>query len=357
MRTRSNPLPRLLVPGAAVCFSLGLLACGSADPGTGSTGDPTPEPSNTDGFPKDKLPAEVVPDLPLVAPQSDLDIPVFSGIVDVGPGEDVTFCTFSDVILDEPTIFGESFGAQSPQGHHAIFQYVTTAQEPGTGACSTEDMGPSILLGGTGGKTVRDTPTLPVNFGVEVPAGAQLVMNHHWINTSDETVHGQAMMLARRLERGGDTVLAGNMIMLGLDWEIPAQAPYSYSTQCTFQKDVDYVMALGHMHEYGDNVRVDVTRAEGPTDTIIDREWTADQATGASGQEIYSLDDPMQIHAGDTVKLTCNWNNTTASAIQFPREMCIFFGYTVNENYFCANGTWLDAESAKSASQDVVNNL
>jgi hypothetical protein len=327
-----------------------LTACGSSASTTPQeTGSGSKGATATDGaplFPKSALPKDLLATLPLVAPTSDLDTPVFSGIVDVGPGEDVTFCTFTDVILDEATIFAESYGAESPFGHHAILQYTNTPQDPHTGDCGTMDG--QMLLGGSGGKNVADTPTLPKNFGVEVPAGTQLVINHHWINTSDQTVQGQAMMLARKLPRGGDTVLAGSLPMLGLGWEIPAADKLTYSTECTFPEDVSYVLALGHMHEYGQHVSVDVKRTDGTTDSLIDQAWSADSGTTAGGK-IFTLDDPYEIKKGDTVRLTCDWANPTAAPIGFPREMCIFFGYTIGSSFVCANGTWLSPQAAQAA--------
>src|SRR5690349_5691760 len=106
------------IPLALRCLALApfftVVGCGSPD-ATESSSDGVPP-----GFTKDQLPKVLLPDLPLVAPKSDLDVPLFSDIVDVGPGEDVTFCTFTKLIVDKDTVFGESFGAQSPQGHHAI---------------------------------------------------------------------------------------------------------------------------------------------------------------------------------------------------------------------------------------------
>jgi hypothetical protein len=349
---------------ASLCALLSTVACGSSD--DGSTTDPVKDPpsnnddktSQTANFPEEMLPDELVPDLPLVAPKSELEIPIFTQPVDIEPGADVTFCTYSNVILEEDTIFAESYGAQSPMGHHAILQYTRTPVEPGTGPCGEGDMSSDILLGGTGGKTVKDTGDLPANFGIEVPAGAQLVMNHHWINTSDKAVRGQSMMLARKLERGGDTVLAGNMIMIGFGWEIPAQSKQTYATECEVQSDVSLVMALGHMHEYGSKVTIDVAKPTGEVASMIDRVWTADEATGASGQEIYSIEEPYMLNKGDKVTLTCNWENTTDSALAFPREMCVFFGYTVGSSNFCFNGTWMDGDAAKAAGLDeVVDNL
>lgn len=332
---------------------LSLAACSSsAEPKKEVAGD-----ESTSTFPKELLPKDVLSDLPLVAPTSDLDIPVFSGIVDVGPGDDVTFCTWTPVVLDQDTIFAESFGAESPQGHHAILQYVTAPQDPHTGECGAMDG--QMLLGGTGGKGVANTPTLPTNFGVKVPAGTQLVINHHWINTSDEPVKGQAMMLARRLADGGDTVLAGSFPMLGVGWEIPAKDQLVFSTECTYTEDVSYVLALGHMHEYGKHVNVDVKRTNGTVESLIDEAWSRDSGTTAGGK-IFTLEDPYLIHKGDTVTLTCNWENTTTDVVGFPREMCIFFGYTIGTNAFCANGTWLTPDQATAAGMgttDIASHL
>lgn len=353
------PIPSLAPPArTSLVALLPLLATAACGGGESSESQSGGEPAGRADFPAELLPAELVPDLPLVAPESDLDVPVFSDIVDVAPGEDVTYCTFTDVVLGEATIFRQSFGAQSPQGHHSILQYTTTPLEPGTHPCGDADMGSTFLLGGTGGKGVADEQTYPPNFGVEVPAGAQLVINHHWLNTSDAAVRGQAMMLARELPRGGDTVLAGNMILFASGWEIPARGEKSHSVSCTYQEDVDYVNALGHMHEYGTHVSIEIERAAGGTEAVIDADWTADMATGASGQIIYSLDDPLRIKKGDTVHLTCDWANDTDEALGFPREMCLFFGNTIGQNYFCFNDTWMTSGAAQGAgSQEVINAL
>jgi hypothetical protein len=267
------------------------------------------------------------------------------------------------VIVDEPTIFGESFGSQSPQGHHAILQYTETPEAPGTRPCGSEGEGGGMngmLLGGTGGKSIADQEYLPPNFGVQIPAGSQLVINHHWINASTEAVRGQSMMLARRLEEGGDTVLAGNLPMVGVGWEIPAMGSLEYTTECTFEEDVPYVLALGHMHEYGRHVTIDVTRTDGSVESLIDQEWDVELATTSSGRKVFSLEDPFMIHAGDKVSLTCSWDNTTEEAVGFPREMCIFFGFTIGESYVCGNGYWLSPEEAAAAgmgSGEIVSHL
>jgi hypothetical protein len=119
---------------AGLGVSLSVAACGGTE-GSSSGPDETEGVARTAGFTEAQLPGELVDDLPLVAPRSERDIPIFSDPVDIAPGSDVTFCTVSDVILEEATIFGQSFGAQSPQGHHSILVFTTTPQEPGTRPC------------------------------------------------------------------------------------------------------------------------------------------------------------------------------------------------------------------------------
>lgn len=338
----------------AMVSLLATAACGSSG---GDSPDGNKQPAENSEFPREMLPAKLAPDLPLVAPKNDLEIPLFTDIVDIEPGDDVTFCTFTDYIVQEPTIFGETFGAQSPMGHHGILQYVSEPKEPHTGSCSGMD-GP-IMLGGTAGKDVANSAKLPVNYGVEVPAGAQLVINHHWINTSEEVVSGQTMVLARQLPTGGDTVKAGSLPMIGLGWEIPAQGKLEYTSECTYQEDVKYVIALGHMHEWGKHISIEIERAGGDIEPLISEDWTPEAATTAGGGNIWSLEDPYVIRKGDTVRLTCQWENTTNEAVGFPREMCIFFGNTIDSNYFCANGNWFSGDIARQngMAQEIIDHL
>ncbi|HMJ12929.1 MAG TPA: hypothetical protein VK524_16015 [Polyangiaceae bacterium] len=335
---------------SAAAFSVS--ACGSSE--DSERGEGSAKVTAAD-FPRDSLPGELVADLPLIAPK-DSDFPVFSDPIDVLPGEDRTYCTFTNVILKEPTIFGESFGAQSPMGHHAILVYTTQPQEPHTGPCGGMDG--EQLLGGTGGKSVSDTASLPTNYGVEVPAGAQLVINHHWINTGREPVRGQSLMIARTLKSGGETVKAGSLAMVSIGWELPPQSPFESTTECTFQEDVPFVIALGHMHEWGSRVKIEVERAGSATDTLIDAAWSVEAATtGGTGYKQYTLESPYMIRKGDTVRLTCNWKNTTSESLEFPREMCVFFGNTIGASYICANGAWLKKETANELSGDIMDHL
>ncbi len=331
----------------AALLVLTAIGCSGGD-GTDARGDTDSRPELA-GIPEGMLPDRILDDLEIVPISNAGDVALFSDVVSIEPGDDVTYCTFGQV-LDEPILFGQSFASQSPLGHHAIVQYTTEPREPGTTVkCGATEMDFQMLLGGTGGKEAADEVTIPDNVGVLMPAGAQLVINHHYINTTSEVREAQSMVVARRIEKNADTILAGTMNVVGIGWEIPARAPLTFTTECTYDEDVQYLMALGHMHEWGTHVSIDVTRGDGSVEKIIDQEWTEDAATGDAPAEYYPVDSPLEIFAGDTVRLTCNWNNTTDEDIAFPREMCIFFGYTFGQNYICGQGFWLTPEEAAAA--------
>jgi hypothetical protein len=149
---------------------------------------------------------------------------------------DVSYCTFTDVILDEPFLYNVGLGSQTVGGHHAGLQYTTTPVEPGTRKCDQSEMDGQILIGGTGGKTVGTPIEVPPEIAVEIPAGAQFIINHHYINTTIETVDGQALMIARA-HNHDEMILAGQVIMGSMGGELPAQANTTDATEVVFQDD------------------------------------------------------------------------------------------------------------------------
>jgi hypothetical protein len=55
----------------------------------------------------------------------------------------------------------------------------------------------------------------------------------------------------------------------------------------------------------------------------------------------YPLDKPLTFSKGDTIKMDCQWNNTTAQPLAFPDEMCVFFSYSLTPgDAHCVDGGW-----------------
>lgn len=266
----------------------------------------------------------------------------FTDIVTIEPGQDVTFCTYLDYVTEDVLYLHDTLGSQTRSGHHAIMQYLTTPQEPGTRACPADsDLDAQLgqILGGTGGEG-NGAIVLPANVVSEVPAGAQLVINHHWINTGEETLEGQAEMITVPPESDDDLIIARAMAVLVTDFEIAAGDTGEASVECTFPKDTQLLSMIGHEHQWGTHVRAE--RLGEQPEMIFDHDYEPEMISQPITTD-FPIDEPFQFSEGDTVRMTCNWHNTSDSMITFPREMCVLFGWQIgaDRDTTCVNGTWL----------------
>jgi hypothetical protein len=48
--------------------------------------------------------------------------------------------------------------------------------------------------------------------------------------------------------------------------------------------------------------------------------------------DYYTLESPYRFKAGDSVRLACQWDNTTEAALKFPHEMCVFSKHANNQH-------------------------
>jgi len=321
-----------------------------ADPGT--TGEPVSDPyRRADGdaalaaIPEAMRPSDLLDAMKskLLVPNLDSGgVALFSDVVTVDAGQDVTFCTYSRVITKGVTYLHDTLGSQTPFGHHAILQYLTTPQEPGTRACPEQsDLGAQLgqVLGGTGGEG-NGAIVLPSNVVTEIPGGSQLVINHHWINTSDEAVEAQAEMITIPPDTTEDLVIARAMAILATDFEVAAGMHGETSTECSFEHDVKLLSMLGHEHQWGTHVRAE--RLGAAQEMIFDHDYDPDMISQPRTAD-FALDDPFVFAAGDKVRMACEWQNTSDMPLVFPREMCVLFGWQIgaDKDTTCYNGSWL----------------
>jgi len=296
-------------------------------------------------IPEEMRPAEMLDALKahlLVPDVSSGGRAMFTDIVSIEAGQDITFCTYLDYVTDDVLYVHDTLGSQTAHGHHAILQYLTVPQEPGTRACPDDsDLDAQLgqILGGTGGEG-NGAIVLPANVVSEVPAGAQLVINHHWINTGEEAIDAQAEMITVPPESDEDLIIARAMVVAATDFDIAPGAQGEASTECTFPSETQLLSMIGHQHQWGSHVRAE--RLGEDAEMIFDHDYTPEMISQPITTD-FSLDAPFRFGAGETVRMSCNWDNTSEEALTFPREMCILFGWQIgaDEDTRCINGTWL----------------
>lgn len=294
----------------------------------------------------DSPPAAVttLPSLPAYQPPPgslDFYTPIFT----VPAGSDTTWCTFTDTILADETLIHTTDGVQTPFGHHAIIFYTPKPEQVGkTVECSSADMDRfRQMMGGTGGEGTNFWKP-PANIATRLPKGAQFVVQTHWINTTNQPQQVQAHVAAVPMKMAADTVIGGSVAIVNTQFSIDAHTKASSSTSCMFDQDHKFMISVPHEHEWGSHLITTVTRKNGTVDTIFDtpfqKEWTSHPKIND-----YGIDHPFLVSAGDRIDLTCEWDNTTSDALQFPREMCVMFAFSLeDEDSHCVDGVWSNAK-------------
>ena len=285
---------------------------------------------------------EILPNLTVPAvPEHGLQVitPIVRGLE---PGSDHEICLWSDAIVDQTVDVKSTVGYQTEPGHHVVIYYTTEKQPPGTQReCTDTDMATFRYLSGNG--TQGEPNTAPGNLVYRVPAGAQIVVNHHYLNATDETLDGQSLVNLEYAPEGGSYVPSGSTAFLNSGLVV-AQGQTAQDQHCVVDRTMKLWYFAPHMHKWGTHIKVDVTHADVKT-TLFDTPWD-ESYTFHPPEKKMDPSAPMMLSAGDQVDVHCEWNNDTGRDLGFGFEMCVTFGQFVDDNsmgsWACDDGHWTD---------------
>lgn len=248
-----------------------------------------------------------------------------TGTFDVGPG-DVFECFYLDAFAEEDLAIVGSTGTQGKGGHHIVAYWTDVFRDPQHHACIDEEMTTWHQIAGSAGDG-GEVVGLPDGLAIKVPAGMQLVLQAHYINTSGEV---QSVNDSVTLEKAdpSDIVAYANYYVTNDDqFQVnPNAAGQSVST-CTLDRDLDVVTLLGHMHEEGKSYRLEIVDDQDqPLEVLYEHAWEP-SFTSHPPVDYWPADAPLHLPKGTRLRQTCDWQNTTADPLIFPREMCLAFMY------------------------------
>ena len=242
----------------------------------------------------------------------------------LAPGEDVSYCR--RYTTPEKLDISRFVGSLGPGGHHSLLLVRAAPSEPdGLGPCSEVELmdaqtsGPFQLLAGVSYETDGVPfvfPASPVQVGLTVPAGAQLVFDAHFLNASTKEIDTCATMdLAR-----------GKPIAVALEFRtILPEKQYDLVVPAHGSVDVAYddapmsgryrvVAASSHMHEGGKHFRMSIAETG---QTLYETTVWAEPTPAVYDSTI------VVIENGQTIRLECSFENTTAKEQRFPDQMCV----------------------------------
>ena len=285
-------------------------------------------------------------DVPLIAgfnpPAPDSNqTRVYAPIVkDIPGGGDVLWCTYIANPFGGEVDVVQSRGFQSKFGHHAILMEVIGADDKlgQSAACTDDDMTNARFL--AGGSDAAAQFQIPDGIGFRIKKESVLMIQTHWINTSADTVDGQAVFNITTAAPDPNRQPAQLFAEYTADVSLPPRAAATATTDCTIQQDLNFFALGGHAHEWGTHVNVTVTHAA-QDQTLYDHAWSPEFQSNPP-LNYYDTKSPLVLHKGDVLHVKCDYQNVTDGEIRFPREMCVGMGFYFpgDADIQCGDGFW-----------------
>lgn len=257
----------------------------------------------------------------------------------VEPGEEKIYCWYT-TLPDDQDVWVNQYQAYQGDGGHHVVGFITMENEPdGTvvdcKAAESMAMWLPLLT-----PTSEGSFLLPDGYGVKIPGGSKLVFQSHYVNASEQPIRVADVVNLYYVEDAaipGITPAApwGNTV---LDFAVPAGETKTVEYECTAPAQMNLITLLGHMHEFGKSITIQVGPSGGPMETLYEvMEWKSEYRDKSPLRE-WSVDEPHVIEAGEVMHVSCTWTNDSPDVLTFPQEMCasLSWFYPGDEPVTCA---------------------
>jgi len=204
------------------------------------------------------------------------------------------------------------------QGTHHLDVFQALAPEP-KGVWMCPEVWKSTWLPVSIFGTTPDAIDVPAGYAIQIPAGAQLVMQRHLLNATSmplDTTASVTFSLTHdeSAQKAGGFGFESTMISIP-----PGSANFPVTTSCVVPSDRHIWDAFFHMHQLGSHAELSLNgeRIISQVDT-----WSF------TNQPHFAVD--FDLKKGDVVTLTCYYNNDTADTVVYgpstTNEMCAWEG-------------------------------
>ena len=243
-------------------------------------------------------------------------------------GGDVQTCFVPDVNFDHDVFVVQADAYQGDVGHHVQIYGSAVPRTPGdVFDCSDLSVMSSLLPLITPNSPLKEKDNkkqMPDGFYVRIPAGSRIVMQSHYVNYTDTAIKTADVVNFQTVDDVTGMTEASFFVLSDNTFTVPT-GPSSTVYECDVEEDTQLLYAMGHMHEHGTSITVtrEVGAAEPELLYSVDT-WTSDMRDDAP-TNAYPPSEPLTLHAGDHLTLTCSYDNATGAAIPWPKEMCVLF--------------------------------
>jgi hypothetical protein len=252
-----------------------------------------------------------------------------AGPFTVEAGSEIVMCTFVQGTNDEPEDVSAFQTLQSAGGHHIIVYTVDhTVDQPPTPCSQGGQPGWNQLLGS---QIKVDGYDFPPGVGFQIAAHQQFVMETHYINTTDASMQVESSFTIDYSPVGTVKIIAGGYFFGTLNINIPPSSPWSNTVTCSPPAPMTLYTMAGHEHRWGVGLTVGMNASAGLYKSTT---WDLPPAEHFSPG--------LTVGTTDSLTVTCNWENTGATPLSYPNEMCYALGLywpaIDDKSMFCASG-------------------
>ncbi|MBX7084279.1 MAG: hypothetical protein K1X88_34040 [Nannocystaceae bacterium] len=236
----------------------------------------------------------------------------------VQAGEDVMMCYSVDYTGGE-VAYKNAISLQGKGGHHVI---LLGAKEP-LAAGTVEDCSDGMDMSKY--DLLMIPQELPPGYGTILPAGRHMVIQSHYVNTTDHPILVRDFVQLDLIPMEEVQTFAAPIATNTIDITLEPGKTGEVSFDCTIDEDVELLMVGGHMHEWGTKFETKIGPSVDELESLyLVDPWHSD-FRDVPPVTLF-LDNPKAITAGTVIRTSCYWNNTESEAIKFPHEMCSTFG-------------------------------
>lgn len=235
---------------------------------------------------------------------------------EMGPGEEIFKCqNFANPFGQNAVVLSTESFMTTGSHHMFVFQQA----DEGNGEledCSGLEFHSSLHLA----QQSQSRTSYPPGIGRLLTAGEGLRLQVHYLNASSDTITPEVAVTIQADTMEAVPTLASGIFINTVNIGVAPRSEGEASTHCTVPKDIKVLSAASHMHSHG----VYFT-ARGDKDQLLyeTTEWEE--------PEPWQFDPPLQLSAGSSIDIHCEYQNDTDRMLNFgesaaTNEMCIFAG-------------------------------
>jgi len=241
-----------------------------------------------------------------------------AGPFTIKPGEERVICTYVRSDNDETLNITRFVTEQTKGAHHIVVYDVDHPIDLPPTNCSQggqPSWRPMIVS-----QIEHEEHAFPKGVGYRVAPHQQFVLETHYINTTDEPMVMSGTLSMVYAKQGEATMPAAIYGIGTMNIDIPPYSKWSTQVACSPPFEFTLQTMFGHEHAHGTGLRVEFARGGGAAAPLY-------SMTDWARPPIEHFDGGLKVVPGDTISVSCDWENDSPNRVRMPHEMCFALGY------------------------------